>query len=50
MDGKGRAFNNIFVKRLWRSVKYECIYLNDYQNILDIKEGLKKYFNFYNNE
>ncbi|OIO73258.1 MAG: hypothetical protein AUJ85_08840 [Elusimicrobia bacterium CG1_02_37_114] len=50
MDGRGRAFDNIFVERLWRSVKYECIYLNGYQNIPDAREGLKNYFEFYNNE
>lgn len=50
MDGKGRAFDNIFVERFWRSVKYECIYLNGYQNIPDVREGLSNYFEFYNNE
>jgi putative transposase len=50
MDGRGRAHDNIFVERLWRSVKYECIYLNGYQNIPDARYGLKNYFEFYNNE
>lgn len=50
MDGKGRALDNIFVERLWRSVKYEDIYLKAYENGLDLYEGLKKYFEFYNNE
>lgn len=50
MDSKGRAFDNIFIERLWRSLKYEDIYLKDYQNIPELNEGLKKYFNFYNNE
>ena len=50
MDGKGRAFDNIFIERLWRSVKYECIYLNDYRNIPDVRKGLRNYFEFYNNE
>lgn len=50
MDGKGRVFDNIFVERLWRTVKYECIYLNGYQNIPETREGLKKYFSFYNRE
>lgn len=50
MDGRGRAFDNIFVERFWRSVKYECIYLNGYQNIPEARDGLKKYFEFYNTE
>jgi putative transposase len=50
MDSKGRAFDNIFIERLWRTLKYEDIYLKDYQNIPELNEGLKKYFNFYNNE
>ena len=50
MDGKGRALDNIFVERLWRSVKYEDIYLHGYQNIPEAREGLKKYFKFYNRE
>ena len=50
MDGKGRALDNIFVERLWRSVKYEDIYLHGYQNIPEAREGLKKYFEFYNRE
>lgn len=48
MDGKGRAFDNIFVERLWRSVKYENIYLNCYQNIPEARNGLGIYFEFYN--
>lgn len=50
MDGVGRALDNIFVERLWRSVKYEEIYLNDYQSMDDLKSSLKRYFNFYNTE
>jgi putative transposase len=50
MDGRGRVFDNIFVERLWRSVKYENIYLNDYQDIPEARYGLKNYFEFYNNE
>lgn len=49
MDGKGRALDNIFVERLWRSVKYEDIYLNVYENGLTLWKGLDKYFKFYNN-
>lgn len=50
MDGKGRAFDNIFIERLWRSVKYEEVYLHDYSSAGEAKTGLKKYFNFYNFE
>ncbi len=50
MDGVGRALDNIYVERLWRSVKYEEIYLNDYQSMDDLKISLKRYFNFYNTE
>ena len=50
MDGKGRALDNIFVERLWRSVKYEDIYLKSYETVLDLKNGLNKYFAFYNNK
>lgn len=50
MDGKGRCLDNIFVERLWRSVKYEDIYLHSYQNISEVKKGLREYFRFYNYE
>ena len=50
MDGKDRCFDNIFVERLWRTVKYECIYLYSFENISDLKSGLTWYFNHYNNE
>jgi putative transposase len=50
MDGKGRALDNIFIERLWRSVKYENIYLNVYENGLLLWEGLEKYFQFYNHQ
>ena len=48
MDGRGRAFDNIFVERLWRSVKYEDIYLKGYVNIPELQLGLNAYFRFYN--
>lgn len=48
MDGKGRATDNIFIERLWRSVKYEDIYLYAYENGFELYQGLKKYFLFYN--
>ena len=50
MDGKGRAFDNIFVERLWRSLKYEEVYLKDYQTVRDAIIGIGSYFKFYNNE
>jgi transposase InsO family protein len=49
-DGRGRALDNIFVERLWRSVKYEEVYIKDYQTIGDAEKGLKEYFQFYNQE
>lgn len=48
MDGRGRALDNIFVERLWRSVKYEKVYLNDFQSVIEAYQGLKEYFEFYN--
>lgn len=50
MDGRGRALDNIFIERLWRSVKYENVYLQDYQNVPEAREGLTKYFQFYNTQ
>lgn len=50
MDGRGRATDNIFVERLWRSVKYENVYLKGYETISDAVSGLREYFNFYNTE
>lgn len=47
MDGRGRAMDNIFIERLWRSVKYENIYLKDYATVADLNEGLDRYFDFY---
>jgi len=50
MDGRGRYVDNIFVERLWRTVKYENIYLSDYDTGLDLFAGLAAYFDFYNYE
>jgi putative transposase len=50
MDGKGRAIDNIFIERLWKSVKYECIYLNAFEDGVQLYRGLDAYFNFYNTE
>lgn len=50
MDAKGRAFDNIFIERLWRSVNYEEVYLKDYASVKEAKAGPGSYFNFYNFE
>ena len=50
MDGRGRVLDNIFVERLWRSVKYEEVYLHDYQSIAEARQGIKRYFQLYNYE
>lgn len=50
MDGRGRVFDNIFVERLWRSVKYEEVYLKDYRDVMEARENLGRYFGFYNGE
>lgn len=48
MDGKGRAIDNIFVERLWKTVKYENIYIKRYETMQDLYQGLTAYFDFYN--
>lgn len=50
MDGVKRALDNIYVERLWRSLKYENIYIYGYNSMTELKEGIEKYFNFYNTE
>lgn len=50
MDGRGRALDNVFVERLWRSLKYEDIYLKDYESVKEARNGIGDYFVFYNNE
>src|SRR4051794_13876140 len=50
MDGRGRALDNVFVERLWRSVKYEDIYLRGYETVPELYQGLGRYFGFYNHE
>lgn len=50
MDGKGRALDNVFVERLWRSVKYECVYLREWESVKEIRSGISEYFKFYNCE
>ena len=50
MDGKGRWMDNVFIERLWRSVKFEEVYLREYPSVKELRMGLKKYFNYYNQE
>lgn len=50
MDGKGRAIDNVFIERLWRSVKYEMIYLKEFDTVPQLYDELKAYFHFYNEE
>jgi len=50
MDGRGRALDNIFIERLWRSVKYEDIYLKHYETVPALRKGLHDYFQFYNHQ
>ncbi len=50
MDGKGRALDNVFIERLWRSVKYEDIYPKGYESLKELKKGLEVYFEFYNGQ
>ena len=48
MDGKGRWVDNVFIERLWRSLKYEEVYLSAYENIPEAKEGIRRWIDFYN--
>ena len=50
MDGRGRVFDNIFTERLWRSLKYEEVYLKEYRSVSEAKEGIGRYLVFYNEE
>ncbi len=50
MDGRGRVFDNIFIERLWRTVKYEYLYLTDHRDGSELEAGLTTYFRFYNTE
>ncbi len=50
MDGRGRVYDNIFVERLWRSVKYEEVYLKEYETVREAVSNLRAYFGFYNQE
>lgn len=50
MDGRGRAMDNIFIERLWRTVKYDDIFIHDYADVSEVIAGLKRFFRFYNHE
>ncbi|HWU40805.1 MAG TPA: integrase core domain-containing protein, partial [Candidatus Acidoferrum sp.] len=50
MDGRGRCLDNVFVERLWRSVKYEELYLKCYEVVMELERGLREYFRYYNEE
>lgn len=50
MDGRGRCMDNIFIERLWRSLKYEEVYLKDYESVKEAQAGIGRYFRFYNQE
>jgi len=50
MDGRRRALDDVFVERLWRSVKYEYIYIRGYESVPELHDGLVRYFGFYNGE
>lgn len=50
MDGRGRALDNVFIERLWRSVKYEEVYINSYETVWELSSSLNRYFDFYNNK
>ena len=50
MDGRGRCMDNIFIERLWRSLKYEEVYLKDYRSVTEARAGIETYFQFYNQE
>jgi putative transposase len=50
MDGKGRWVDHVLIERLWRSVRYEDVYLKEYPSVLALRHGVVVYFHFYNNE
>ena len=49
MDGRGRWMDNVFIERLWRSLKYECVYLNDFETGSELRAGVGRWFDYYNN-
>jgi len=50
MDGKGRAIDNVFTERLWRTIKYEEVYLNEHTSPKEARRRIRKYIDYYNNE
>ncbi|WP_342396108.1 integrase core domain-containing protein [Candidatus Chlorohelix sp.] len=50
MDGRGSALDNVFTERLWHSLKYECVYLADFESPKEARAGIAEYFNFYNHK
>lgn len=50
MDGRGRGMDNIFTERLWRTIKYEEVYLKSYETVPEAKQNIGEYIDFYNNE
>ena len=48
MDGKGRWMDNVFIERLWRSLKYECVYLNAFETGSDARDGIGRWIDYYN--
>ncbi len=48
MDGKGRWMDNVMIERLWRSLKYECIYLHAFETAREVRQGLKRWIHYYN--
>jgi putative transposase len=50
MDGKGRWMDNVFIERLWRSLKYECVYLNAFDSVREAGAGITHWMNYYSNE
>jgi putative transposase len=50
MDGRGRAFDNIFTERLWKTLKYECVYLNEFESPKEARQLIGQYIRFYNEE
>ena len=50
MDGKGRWMDNVFIERLWRSLKYECVHLHDFENGIEARDGIARWIDFYDHE
>lgn len=49
MDGRGRALDNVFIERFWRTVKYELIYINEFETVWDLEAGLREWIDYYCN-